>query len=93
MCSETVRGVEHKSDGELLRELGLFSLEKRRHRGDLIALCNCLKGGCGEVGVGLCSHVTAVGQEELEGMASSCTRGRFRLDVRKYYFSKRAIRC
>jgi len=87
-----IRGLEYLSYKDRLRELGLFSLEKRRLRGDLRAGCQYLKvlhPTYRKDGEGLFTRVCG---DRTRGNGCKLKEGRFRLDIRKEFFPMRAVK-
>jgi len=88
-ATKMIRGLEHLSCEDRLRELGLFSLEKRRLWGHLIAAFQCLKGAYKKDGGRLfsraCCSRTRVNFFKVK-------ESRFTLDVRKKFFTVRMVK-
>jgi len=84
-----IRGLEPLSEEERLREVGLFSLEKRRLWGHLIATFHYFKGAYRKDGKNLfskacCDRTRSNGFKQREG--------RFRLDASKKFFTMRVVK-
>ncbi|GAB0207982.1 hypothetical protein GRJ2_003263900 [Grus japonensis] len=84
-----IGGLEHLTYEDRLRELGLFSLEKRRLWGDLIVAFQYPKGAYRKAGEGLFMREYS---DRTRGNGFMLKEGPFRLGVRKKFFTVRVVR-
>ena len=81
--------LSSEDDEDRLRELGLFSLEKRRVWVDLMVAFQCIKGACKKDEDRLFSRACC---DKTRGNGFKLKEGRFRLDVRKKFFTMRVVK-
>jgi len=84
-----IRGLEHLCYEERLRALGLFSVEKSRLQEDLTAAFQYLKWAYKKDGDKLISRACS---DRTRGNGFKLKEGRFRLDIRKKFFTMRVVK-
>ncbi|KAK4819573.1 hypothetical protein QYF61_008250 [Mycteria americana] len=88
-ATKMIRGMEHLSYEDRLRELGLFSLEKRKLQGDLIVAFQYLKRAYKKDGDRLFSRPCS---NRTRGNGFKPKKGRFRLDIRRKFSTMRVVK-
>jgi len=84
-----MRGMEHLSSEERRRELGWFSLKRRRFQGHLIAACQYVNEGYKKSAEGL---FTKAWGDRTRVSGFKLKEGRFALDIRTTFFTMRFVR-
>jgi len=88
-ATKMIQGLEHLSYEERLRELGLFSLEKRRLQGHHLAAFQYLKGAYRKDRDNLFSKACC---DRTRSKGFKLTEGRFRPGIRKNFFIMRLVK-
>ena len=87
-ATKMVSRMGHLSCEERLRELRLFSLQKRRLQGDVIVTFEYLKGAYGKGGDNLFSKACC---DRTRSNGFKLREDRFRLDIRKKFVTMRVV--
>lgn len=88
LATRWVDGLKGQPYKERLKRLGLFSLERRRLRGDLIEVYKIIHGLSGD---DLKTLLPLRDGRELRGHAKMLKKSHVRLDVRKAFFTNRVV--
>ncbi|KFQ62246.1 hypothetical protein N334_02280, partial [Pelecanus crispus] len=88
-ATKMVRGTEHLSYEDRLRELGLFSLEKRRLQEDLIVAFQYLRKAYRKDGNNLFSKACC---DRTRSNGFKLKKNRFRLDIMNKFFTMRVVK-
>jgi len=89
-ATKMIRGLEHFSYEDRLKELGLFNLEKRRLQGDLLTAFQYLEEVYKQEGNQVFVWIDS-GKKRENGF--KIKEGRFRLDVSGKFLTERLVRC